>query len=42
MIIVNYREDDVEAVLAEAFPDGFDLVYVSAATVGLACDCCRL
>ena len=26
-VIVNYREDDVEAVLAEAFPDGFDLVY---------------
>lgn len=26
-VIVNYREDDVEAVLAREFPDGFDLVY---------------
>ena len=26
-VVVNYREDDVEAVLSQAFPDGFDVIY---------------
>ena len=26
-VVVNYREDDVEAVLAAEFPGGFDVVY---------------
>ena len=26
-VIVNYREDDVETILAKEFPNGFDVVY---------------
>ena len=26
-VVVNYRSEDVEAVLKKEFPEGFDLVY---------------